>query len=363
MQVAARCNSQLASLGGLDKRAGVIALLPRPAAIVFALLLAALSIWCLIAKPPPISVAKKGGYTDVRLYHDMAKEVAKGTPYHQAAAQLHRAHHYPLKPFVTMRPPTLVVVAANIGWRNLQLLAQALLMLGLFAWVVAFEGQLHWTERVLVAIAFSAGGGFVMNEGLLALHEYWAGLFMALGLAGVVGWPRKWGLIVLPIAAGLLVRELVVPFALLALAFAVVEKRAGQAAAWAAVLAAFGAFMAFHAQEVAAQLHPGDISSPGWHAGQGFSAFLKAVIFTSTLGPLPRPLALFLAMLPLLGWLALPGRAGLFSQLLVAGYVVMISAFSRPDTFYWGAIMLPWYFVGYALLPRAFWQLAGAIRR
>ena len=89
---------------------------------------------------------------------------------------------------------------------------------------------------------------------------------------------------------------------------------------------------------------------------------MKAVIFTSVLQPLPLGLALLAAMLPLVGWLALPGRSGLFCAVFVGGLVLMISAFSRPDTFYWGAIMLPWYFVGYALLPRAFWQLWGAIR-
>ena len=89
---------------------------------------------------------------------------------------------------------------------------------------------------------------------------------------------------------------------------------------------------------------------------------MKAVIFTSALQPLPLGLALLAAMLPLVGWLALPGRGGLFAILFSFGLVVMISAFSRADTFYWGAIMLPWYFVGYALLPRAFWQLQAAIR-
>jgi hypothetical protein len=35
----------------------------------------------------------------------------------------------------------------------------------------------------------------------------------------------------------------------------------------------------------------------------------------------------------------------------VLGYALMIGLFSRADTFYWGAIMLPWYFIGYVLLP------------
>ncbi len=89
----------------------------RVLAVVLAVLVAALAAWCLTASPPPIKVAKKGGYTDVKLYHDMAAQVAKGENYYPAAATLHRAHHYPLKPFMTMRQPTEVVFAATFGWK------------------------------------------------------------------------------------------------------------------------------------------------------------------------------------------------------------------------------------------------------
>ncbi|MDE2406025.1 MAG: hypothetical protein KGM17_15245 [Sphingomonadales bacterium] len=329
---------------------------------MLALLLAATCAWCLTAQPPPIKTAGKGGYTDVRLYHDIASSVAAGKPYHLAAAELHRAHHYPLKPFVTMRPPTLVWLAAQIGWPNLQRLAWLVSGIALFAWVVAFEGVLDWSERVLVAVAVGAGCSVVVDQGLMALHEYWAGWFTGIALAGVIGWPRKWGLILLPAALGLAVRELALPFALLSLAFALIERKPKQALGWIALIAAFALGMAIHAGEVNALLKPGDLSSPGWHAGQGFSAFLKAVIFTSVLQDLPLNFALLAATLPLLGWTALGGRAGLFALLFIAGDAFMIAAFSRADTFYWGAIMLPHYFVGFALLPRALWQLWQAMR-
>ncbi|ODU84463.1 MAG: hypothetical protein ABT10_03610 [Novosphingobium sp. SCN 63-17] len=65
----------------------------------------AVTAWCFSVTPPPIKTAKKGGYTDGRLYHDIAAQVAQGKPYHQAAAELHRAHRYPLKPFFTIARP------------------------------------------------------------------------------------------------------------------------------------------------------------------------------------------------------------------------------------------------------------------
>ena len=348
----------------------MLARLPRPFAILVAMLLLAVSAWCLTTTPPPIKIAKKGGYTDVHLYHDIAAAVAKGQPYHAAAAALHRAHHYPLKPFFTMRLPTLTEMAANFGWHGAQMIASCLGFIAIFLWVIAFlekvspmgKAPLYLIEICLVGGAMMLGVSMVLNEGLMALHEYWGGLFIGIALAGVIGWPNKWWAIALPIACGLAIRETVLPFALLALAFAVWERKRKEVAGWLAVIAGFGVYMAIHAHLVAAQVLPGDIASPGWHAMQGFSGFLKAVIFTSALQPLPLGLALLAATLPMFGWFALDGRAGAFSVLLWAGYAVMIGAFSRPDTFYWGAIMLPGYFVGFALLPRAFWQLACAIR-
>ncbi|MDP9057044.1 MAG: hypothetical protein M3N34_06930 [Pseudomonadota bacterium] len=335
----------------------------RPVAVLFTVLLLVMSIWCLTATPPPIKLAKKGGYTDVHLYHDIAAATARGEPYHQAAAEMQRAHHYPLKPFVTMRLPTLNWLAVHFGWRGVQRLAFCVLFAAIMAWVIALEDTLHWIERIGVAIALAAGGGSIVDVDILALHEYLSGLFLALALAGVFGWPQRWWLVLLPAAAALAIRELALPFVLLAANFAIYEKRGREFAGWAGLMLAFLVAMALHARAIAPLVHPHDLVSQGWTAAQGFSAFLKAVIFTSVLQPLPLGLALLAAMLPMVGWLALPGRSGLFAVLLLGGYAVMISLFSRPDTFYWGAIVLPTYFIGFPLLPRAFWQLSEAIRR
>ena len=341
----------------------MLARLTRPFAILFACLLVATSVWCLTTQPPPIRVAKKGGYTDVHLYHDIAAEIARGKSYHQAAAEMQRLHHYPLKPFVTMRLPTLAEMGAHLGWHGVQILAYVLAFGATFLWIIALEGRILLVEQGLIGLAVGTGAAMVYYEGLMAMHEYWGGLFIALALAARMRWPRQWWWQAAAIACGLAIRELVLPYALLALAFALWDRRWRESAGWAVVVAGFGAFLAWHAAQVHALLRPGDITSAGWHAAQGFSAFLKAVVHTSSLGPLPQGLAFVCALLPLVGWLVLPGRGGLFCQLLIVGYIVMIAAFSRPDTFYWGSIMLPWYFAGWALVPRAFWQLWWAMRQ
>jgi hypothetical protein len=344
----------------------MIARMPRPAAITLALIVAAIAAWCLSVPPPPIAFAQPGTYTDARLYREIAAAVASGEPYYHAAERIQRAHLYPLKPFMTVRPPTLAWWAAATGTRGLALTGAIAALASLMAWIIASSRMIAGTgilpiERVGIALAVAIGSVSALNPMVLVVHECLAGLCLSIAMAGVLGWPRTWWLIMAPLAVGLAIRELVLPFVLLVLAFAIVERRWREASAWLGLIVAWAVLMAWHARRVASLWHPGDQVSQGWIAIQGFSGFLNAQVHTSALVLLPLQWSFLGAFLPMIGWLALDGRAGRFGVLAVAGYALMLSVFTRPDTFYWGAIMLPWYFAGYGLVPRAVVQLASAI--
>ena len=92
----------------------MIARLPRFAAILLAIVVAACCAWCLTVPPARVQAGLHGDYTDVRLYRDIADAVAAGRGYYPAAAAIQRAHHYPLRPFVTVRPPTMTWWAALV---------------------------------------------------------------------------------------------------------------------------------------------------------------------------------------------------------------------------------------------------------
>ena len=340
----------------------MIARLPRFAAILLAIVVAACCAWCLTVPPARVQAGLHGDYTDVRLYRDIADAVAAGRGYYPAAAAIQRAHHYPLRPFVTVRPPTMTWWAALVGWRGVEITGLIVALAGLIGWIVASAGRLRAGERVALALVFAVGAAPLLSPAVLPLHECLAGLCMALALAGVWGWPRQWGWIMAPLAIGLALRELVLPFVLLLLAFALIERRWREALAWAGLIGGWALLMAWHAQMVAPLWQPGDEVSQGWHALQGPAGFLKDVVFTSVLTVLPFHLALLAAFVPIIGWLAVDGRAGRFSLLLVLGYAALLACFARPDTFYWGALMLPWYFIGYALVPRAVRQWVSAVR-
>lgn len=298
--------------------------------------------------PPP----RAGGYTDKRLYRDIAAEVAKGATYHAAAAQLQRSHRYPLKPGITVRLPTLTWAAVVVGWDALRALAFVVLAGTALAWFRALRGKTGRWERSAAAGAILASAGMLTGDPMI-LHERWAGLLLGLALALRVGAREAWPRVLAPAALALSLRELALPFVLLALAAALAERRGREAVAWSVLVAAFAVFVAWHLHLVAAQVRPSDLATQGWAAFGGLAALARAVVFTSPLQYLPELIAVPLALLPLPGWLGLPGRSGLFCFALFAGYALMIALFPRPDNFYWGAIVQPAWFVGLVFLPRA----------
>lgn len=338
----------------------------RARAILLAMLIGILALlWegqAQAAASDPLPSPAAGRYTDKRLYRDIAAEVAKGSTYYAAAAELQRSHRYPLKPGVTVRLPTLTLAAVAFGWEGLRAIAFVLLGGTALAWFLALHGTATLWERLAAAAAILASAGMFTGDPMI-LHERWAGLLLGLAVALRVGERGAWSRVLIPAAVALSLRELALPFVLLALAAGLAERRWREVAGWSALIAAFGLFVAWHLHLVAAQVRPGDLTTQGWAALGGISAVIRAITFTSPLQYLPALVAVPLALLPLLGWLGLPGRAGRFCFALFTGYGLMIALFARPDNFYWGAIVQPAWFVGLAFLPRAAARAWRAVRR
>jgi hypothetical protein len=325
----------------------MFARLPRSLALlVAALFLAALS-WSLITPPGTVSRAAKGHYTDMMLYRDIVSAMESGHGYYQAATSSQRAHNYPIKPFVTVREPTLYWLAAQYGWSWLNRIEIALLITVTLTWLFALPAPINLAEKLGAAALIAVGGLAPIASSITPMSEAWCGLLLALAL-GLMLWRRaRWWMPVLVIAA----------------AFALWERRWKELAAWALLALVFGLAMTAHAAQVAQLVLPTDLRSPGWSGGLGLRGVLLAVVNTSVLHLLPHPLAQLIALLPVLGWGALDGRGGRFAALLLGGYALMIALFSRADNFYWGFLLLPAWLAGLALVPRGVGQLAHAIVR
>lgn len=341
--------------------------LPRWGAIACLLLIAATMVWSALAlspaagEGPPLAMAEAAaGEGDLALYRRIAERVTGGEDYYAAALDEHRASNYPATPFYTVRPPTLASVQEGLGLAGARMLALALLIAVILAFLWRFRGGAHPLERAAAGVLALFGGAAAITPDAGLIHELFAGLLLT--LAFLLHRRAQWWPSLLLAALALAVRELAAPFVLLWLAFALAERRWKEAGALAALLALFAGAMYLHYLGVSADRLPGDGVSQGWNAMVGPALPLAALSELTILLIFPPWLAAPLAILPLIGWIGLGGRLGLFATLWFTGFFLAMALFARPENFYWVQLVLPAYLAGFAFLPRALADLVHAAR-
>jgi MFS family permease len=346
---------------------------PRWAAAMVLVLLTAAMAWAAVATAPvdraerarsdqvEAEPAHSKGHGDLALYTRIADRVAAGEGYYPAAMDEHRTSNYPTRPFVAVRQPTLAWLQAVIGVGGVRYLEMGLVLACLLALNARLAALVSLPERLAALVLMTLGGAAVSVPLAGLIHELWAGLWLTLAL--LIYRPRRWWPALLAAAAAIAVRELAVPFVLLWLAFALSQRRWREAAAVGGLLALFGIGMALHSNAVEALRLPGDPASQGWSAFAGYALPLMALARLTGLLLLPVHIAAPIAVLPLVGWLGLGGRLGLFAVLWFVGLATMIALFARPENFYWAQIGLPAYGIGLAFVPRALAELAGRVAR
>jgi hypothetical protein len=356
-----------------------LARLPRWAAGLVLVLLAAAMVWSVGATAPlaeaeaarvaamaaraaadvkaPAAEKPPRAKGDLALYARIADRMAAGEGYYAAAMDEQRASNYPTKPFVAVRQPTLAWLQTLIGVAGVRYLEFGLVLACLWAAHQALSrvATVSLPERLGALMLLVFGGAAVLAPRAGLIHELWAGLCLTLAL--LLYRPERWWPALLAAAAAIAVRELAVPFVLLWLALALAARRWSEAAGVAALLVLFAAGMTGHYVAVEAGRLASDPASPGWDAMIGFGLPLMALSRLTGLMLLPVTAAAPLALLPLIGWVGIGGRLGLFALLWSAGTFTMIALFARPDNFYWAQLALPAYGVGLAFAPRALAEL------
>lgn len=293
---------------------------------------------------------------DLALYERISARVAAGEGYYAAATAEQREAGYPTRPFVTVRLPTLAYLHLLIAPAGVRYLQMALLLGCLLALSGAISRMTTMPERAGASVMLLLGGTSTAAPLAGVYHEALAGVLLALAM--LLYRPERWWPALLAAGCALAMRELAVPFVLLWLAFALAGSRWREAAGVGALLAVFAGGMALHAFAVAAAQLPTDIASEGWNAMNGYALPLMPMAQLTALSLLPTALAAPLAILPLLGWMGLGGRLGLFASLWFGGLFTMTALFARPENFYWVQLALPAYAVGFAFAPQALVQLA-----
>jgi MFS family permease len=289
------------------------------------------------------------------LYARIAARVADGEGYHEAALAEHRASGYPTRPLVTVRLPTLAWAQALLGIDGVRWAALAVVSAAIAALLRNAPLLASIEERIIAAALLAAGGGAALSPVAGYDHDFIAGVLLSLAL--IAYRPGRWWPALIAAAVALAVRELAAPFVALWLAFALHQRRRGEALALTALLAVFALAMGLHAQAVEAARLPGDPVSQGWGAMAGYGVPLAGLVQLTGLRHLPALLAAPLAVLPLIGWAGLGGRLGLFALLWFTGLATGMALFARPANYYWIELALPAYAIGLAFAPRALAEL------
>lgn len=300
--------------------------------------------------------------SDGALYQAVAERVAMGEGYYQAAIAEHRLRGYPLKPFVTVRPPATAWIIAAIGPRLASvlqtILAVAVVVAGSLSLRGVFDGRLAQAGAfacMVFGVVFLTG-----RPDLVYWHEVWAALLVALSL-NCRGEGRYVASVLLGLAA-VVIRELALPYLLVMAFAALVERRRAEALAWTVgALVALGCIAA-HAMEVSRLVLATDASSPGWASFGGWNLVLSMVHATSALSFMPLIVTAFVVPLALLGWGAWCDPMGFRGFLLMAGYCCGFMAIGRADNIYWGLLLAPLLFIGLAFAPAALADLLRAAK-
>ena len=327
------------------------------AAVLAAVLMLALT--ALISPgPPPVTRDASGGIAkvedraDVLFYQSVVAGLHGGGDYYHVAADAQRAGGYPMKPFVTMRLPTLALVQAALpDWATLVLL-YALIAAVFAAWLARLRPLFARTPPLLIALILIGCGSMVYARADLSpFHEIWAGLLIALSLA----WWRP-GQFVGAVALGacaMLIRETAALYAIAMLGMAVLTGRRREAIAWFVALALLAAVVAAHAYAWSHVVHSDDGTGPGWSAMLGFGFFVKTMTLLTALDAIPLAMGSVLVALALFGWTALPDPVAPRAAAVFAAYAALIALFCRTDTYYWGLLVAPILLVGLAFTPDA----------
>jgi hypothetical protein len=316
-------------------------------AVTIGLLLCALVV---TSRQGPIS--NTDGPGDWAFYERVVDRMQAGEPYYAAATQEQRERGYPLRPFITVRMPTLATALAALPSqesRQALLIILALTTVGAWAWRL-HKLRLGPAHCAIALLLVGLGVMPVVSPVCLNYHEAWAGLLIALSLA--VRSERAWIASVIVGFAAVMIRELAAAYLLAMLVLAMKDRRWSEAGGWFVALAVWAAALAVHAAMLRELILPTDFASAGWLKFNGLDFLLHAASF-NLISSLGSAVVGLLLPLSLLGLVMLRCPHGERVALTVGGYALAFMAIGRLDNVYWGLLIAPLWPLGLVFLPAA----------
>ena len=308
--------------------------------------------------PPPRHAT---GESDLALYRGIVARMRAGESYGHAAVTEQRARHYPLRPVIAIRPPTL---ATLVRWLPSEVWAgvcvQGLAVLTMLLWTHRLDKTFGSSPGRVIGLCLLGMGflGALLGTGSCMFHETWAGVLVCLSLA--LRTEKRF--VASAITAGLATafRELALPYVLVMAVVAGLEGRRREALTFAGVGGVTLAYLVWTWALVSPLVQPQDLTSAGWVRFSGWSFVLDTTRWNglvaagqSIWGPGARGvLSAVVAPLCLLGAMNWRGT-GLRLPAVVGGFAVGFMVIGRPDNYYWGLVTAPVMALGLATAPAA----------
>lgn len=330
-------------------------------AMLATLLLASLS--AVVTRDPPSAshdpMASTADRADVPFYRGIVANVRAGGDYYSVAAEAQRQGGYPVRPFGTMRLPTLAMAQAALPDIVSLLLLYAIALGTAVAWHVRLAGVFVGRVPQAVALLLLGGGTMLPRSDIAALHEIWAGLLIALSL-GV--WRQdRWVEAAAIATCAMLIRETAALYAIVMLVCAVATGRSREAIGWTAALAVLTLVVALHYHAWSDVVRPTDEASVDWTGLLGFGFFAKTITLLTALAALPEFLGALLAGLALFGWAGWRDPTATRVLAVLTAYALLIGLLCRADAWYWSLLVAPVSLVGLVFVPDALRDLRKAM--
>jgi hypothetical protein len=320
----------------------------------------------------PAGSAARTTAPDLALYRDMIVAVRGGANYYDAAREALPRYGFPIASPLNWRLPTYAWLLSRLP--NKCWIQAVLLVLAVGGMWLAFIAESRRSSVGQAAITTFLLFGVIRwtfdGEAYLA-QEVWAAVLILVSLAAhglgnresggnrrseVRGQAWRW----LAVAAGLAAlsfRELALPYCGIACLLAGWNRRWLEAAAWAAGIAAFFGFFAWHIGQVRAQLVGTEVAVAAglsqWLRFGGLDFVLLTTRMNSLLFAAPACLLWLYLLASLVGLSRRRDESSQLACLAALAYLVAFAFVGRPENFYWGlmaAPLLPW---GVAHAPRA----------
>ncbi len=298
---------------------------------------------------------------DAEFYRDVVRRVHAGESYYEAVDNGLRARGYTPHSVFNWRTPFVTSIFSQVP--NPQI-AQGFLIAAMIATMLVAYGVVGATggkQRAAVAAVLLLGPFlWAFFPDVAFFTELWAGMLIVVSICAAA-LERRQVSVVAGIAA-LFVRELTLPYCLIALGLALWERRWRESASWIIGLTLYALFMAWHVAQVRPHLSPTNVMHlQGWLQWNGTAYILLTCQINFFLLQAPSWLAavyLPLALLGLLGWRS---RTGLLMLLTASAYVAAFAVVGiKPHNAYWGLMYAPLLPFGLAWAPASLRDLAHA---